>query len=89
MRTYHHDAAPLAYAPPAVNLLLFGVSALVLGGVLTTASLRLAPAAHVPILGAVVRGMGQAAAVALCIGIAALIAAALLTVSDHHTRVAK
>ena len=78
MRTYHHDAAPLAYAPPAVNLLLFGVSALVLGGVLTTASLRLAPAAHVPILGAVVRGMGQAAAVALCIGIAALIAAAVV-----------
>lgn len=78
MRTYHHDAAPLAYAPPAVNLLLFGVSALVLGGVLTTASLRLAPAAHVPILGAVVRGMGQAAAVALCIGVAALIAAAVV-----------
>lgn len=34
MRTYHHDAAPLAYAPPAVNLLLLGLSALVLGGVL-------------------------------------------------------
>lgn len=78
MRTYHHDAAPLAYAPPAVNLLLLGLSALVLGGVLALGCHGLASAADVPILGAVVRGMGQAAAVALGIGVAALIAAAVV-----------
>ena len=78
MRTYHHDAAPLAYAPPAVNLLLLGLSALVLGGILALGCHGMASAADVPILGAVVRGMGQAAAVALGIGVAALIAAAVV-----------
>ena len=77
MRVYHHDAAPLAYAPPAVNLLVLGLSALLLGGVLALGFHGLA-AADVPILGAVVRGMGQAAAVALGIGVAALIAAAVV-----------
>lgn len=78
MRTYHHDAAPLAYAPPAVNLLLLGVAALVLAGVLAAASLGLSPVVDVPILGAVARGMGQAAAVIMSVGIAALIAAAVV-----------
>lgn len=78
MRTYHHDAAPLAYAPPAVNLLVLGLVALVLGGVLALGCHGLASAADVPILGTVVRGMGQAAAVALGIGVAALVAAAVV-----------
>lgn len=78
MRVYHHDAALLAYAPPAVNLLVLGLAALVLGGVLALGCRGLASAADVPILGAVVRGMGQAAAVALGIGVAALIAAAVV-----------
>lgn len=78
MRTYHHDAAPLAYAPPTVNLLLLGLAALVLAGVLAAASFGLSPIVDVPILGAVARGMGQAAAVALGIGVAALIAAAVV-----------
>ena len=78
MRTYHHDAAPLAYANPVVNLLALGLAALVLGGVLALGCHGLASAADVPILGAVVRGMGQAAAVALGIGVAALIAAAVV-----------
>lgn len=78
MRTYHHDAAPLAYAPPAVNLLLLGLSALVLGGILALGFHGLASAADVPILGAVVRGMGQVAVAALGIGVVALIAAAVV-----------
>ena len=78
MRVYHHDAALLAYAPPAVNLLVLGLAALVLGGVLALGCRGLASAADVPILGAVVRGMGQTAAVALGIGVAALIAAAVV-----------
>lgn len=78
MRTYHHDAAPLAYAPPAVNLLLLGLSALVLGSILALGFHGLASAANVPILGAVVYVMGQTAAVALGIGVAALIAAAVV-----------
>ncbi|WP_209345951.1 FtsK/SpoIIIE domain-containing protein [Flavonifractor sp. AGMB03687] len=78
MRTYHHDAAPLAYAPPAVNLLLLGLSALVLGGVLALGFHGLASVADVPILGAVVRGMGKVAAVSLGIGVAGLIAAAVV-----------
>lgn len=78
MRVYHHDAAPLAYAPPAVNLLVLGLAALVLGGVLALGCHGLTSAADVPILGALVRGMGQAAAVALGIGVAALIAAAVV-----------
>ena len=93
MRTYHHDAAPLAYASPDVNLLLLGLAALALGGVLAMASMGLAPAADVPILGAVVRGMGDTAAAALGVGIAALVAAAVVhrcqpasTVIRHKVR---
>ena len=78
MRTYHHDAAPLAYAGPTVNLLALGLAALALGGVLAMASMGLAPAADVPILGTVVRGMGDTAAAALGVGIAALVAAAVV-----------
>ena len=78
MRTYHHDAAPLAYASPDVNLLTLGLAALVLGGVLALGCHGLASAADVPILGVVVHGVGQAAAVALGIGVAALVAAAVV-----------
>lgn len=78
MRTYHHDAAPLAYASPSVNLLTLGLTALVLGGILTLGFHRLASAADVPILGAVVYVMGQTAAAALGIGVAALIAAVVV-----------
>lgn len=80
MRTYHHDAAPLAYASPDVNLLLLGLAALVLGGVLALGCHGLASAADVLILGAVVRMMRQTAAVALCVGVITLIAAAAV----HH-----
>ena len=78
MRVYHHDAAPLAYAPPAVNLLVLGLAALVLGGVLALGYHGLTSAADVPILGEVVHGVGQVAGVVLGIGVAALIAAAVV-----------
>lgn len=78
MRTYHHDAAPLAYASPDVNLLLLGLSALVLGGVLALGFQGLASADDVPILGIVMRGMSDTAAAALGVGIAALVAAAVV-----------
>lgn len=75
MRTYHHDAGPLAYASPDVKLLMFGIVALLVAGVLALGCRGLAPAAGVPLVGAVGRVMGQAAAVGLCVGIASLIAA--------------
>lgn len=75
MRTYHHDAGPLAYASPGVKLLMFGIVALLVAGVLALGCRGLAPAAGVPLVGAVGRVMGQAAAVGLCVGIASLIAA--------------
>lgn len=78
MRTYHHDAAPLAYASPSVNLLVLGLAALVLGGVLALGCRGLASAVSVPIVGAVGHMIGQAAAVALGAGVAALIAAAVV-----------
>ena len=78
MRTYHHDAAPLAFAGPAVNLLALGLAALVLAGVLTLGYHGLTATANVPILGAVVRGIGDTAAAALGAGIAALVAAAVV-----------
>ena len=74
MRTYHHDAGPLAYASPGVVLLALGGVALLLAGVLALGCRGLA-AAGVPLVGAVARVMGQAAAVGLCIGILSLIAA--------------
>lgn len=75
MRIYHHDAGPLAYASPGVVLLVLGGVALLLAGVLVLGSRGLAPAAGVPLVGAVGRVMGQAAAAALCVGFASLIAA--------------
>ena len=78
MRTYHHDAAPLAYASTTVKLLALGGVALAVAGVLALGFHGLASAADVPILGAVVRGMGQVAVAALGIGVVALIAAAVV-----------
>ena len=75
MRTYHNDAGPLAYASTDVKLLMFGIVALLVAGVLALGCRGLAPAAGVPLVGAVGRVMGQAAAVGLCVGIASLIAA--------------
>ena len=75
MRTYHHDAGLLAYASPGVKLLMFGIVALLVAGVLALGCWGLAPAAGVPLVGAVGHVMGQAAAVGLCVGIASLIAA--------------
>lgn len=76
MRTYHHDAGPLAYASPGVILLSLGIVALMLAGVLALGCRGLAAAAGVPLVGAVGRMMGQAAAAGLCVGIVAVIAAA-------------
>ena len=78
MRTYHHDAAPLAYATPAVYLLLLGLASLVLGGVLALGCHGLASTADVLILGAVLHGMGQIATAALGVGTTALLAAAFV-----------
>ena len=75
MRTYHHDAGPLAFASPGVILLVLGGVALSLAGVLALGSRGLAPAAGVPLVGAMGRMMGLAAAVGLCVGVALLIAA--------------
>ena len=75
MRTYHHDAGPLAYASPGVILLSLGIVALMLAGVLALGCRGLAAAAGVPLVGAVGRMMGQAAAAGLCVGIVAVIAA--------------
>lgn len=75
MRTYHHDAALLAFAAPSVKLLSLGIIVLLVAGVLALGCRGLAPAAGVPLVGAVGRVMGQAAAVGLCVGIASLIAA--------------
>ena len=78
MRTYHHDAAPLAYASPDVNLLTLGLAALVLGGVLALGCHGLAPPPAVRFLGAGVHVRGQTPVVARGIGGAALIAAAVV-----------
>ena len=75
MRTYHHDTGPLAYASPGVKLLLLGIVALMLAGVLALGCRGLASTAGVPLVGAVGRMMGQAAAAGLCVGIVAVIAA--------------
>lgn len=75
MRTYHHDTGPLVYASPGVKLLSLGMVALLVAGVLALGSRGLASAAGVPLVGAVGHVMGQAAAVGLCVGIVAVIAA--------------
>ena len=78
MRTYRHEVGPLSYAAPGVILLVAGSAALLLAGVLAFGCRGLAPAAGVPFLGAVCRMMGQAAAVVACVGIGAVIAAAVV-----------
>lgn len=80
MRTYRREVGPLAYAAPGVILLVLGGVALLLAGMLALGFRGLAPAAGVPFLGAVCRMMGQAAAVVACVGIGALIAAAVVHV---------
>ena len=85
MRTYHHDVSPLAYTSPVIKLLALGSMALLLAGVLALGCRGLAPAAGVPIVGAMGHMMGQAAAAGLCVGIVAVIAAAAVHVltPDH------
>lgn len=78
MRTYRHDIGPLAYTYPDVKLFALGGVALAVAGVLALGCHGLASVSGVPILGAVARGMGQAAAVSMSVGIAALIAAAVV-----------
>lgn len=74
MRTYRHDVGPLAFASPSVILLVLGIVPLMLAGALALGSRGLA-SAGVPLVGAVGRVMGLAAAAGLCVGIALLIAA--------------
>ena len=78
MHAYHHDAGLLAYAPPTAKLLTLGGAALVVAGALALGYRGLASVSGVPIIGAVGHIIGQTAAVALCVGIAALIAAAVV-----------
>ena len=80
MRTYRHEVGPLAYASPGVILLVLGGVALSLAGVLALGFRGLAPAADGPLVGAIVRMVGQAAAVVACVGIGAVIAAAVVHV---------
>lgn len=79
MRTYRREVGPLAYASPGVILLVLGGVALLLTGVLAFGCRGLAPAVSGPLAG-IVRMVGQAAAVVACVGIGALIAAAVVHV---------
>ena len=76
MHTYRHEVGPLAYAAPGVILLVAGSAALLLAGALALGFRGLAPAVSGPLAGAIVRMVGQAAAVVACVGIGAVIAAA-------------
>ena len=78
MRTYRREVGPLAYASPGVVLLVLGGVALLLAGVLALGFRGLAPAADGPLVGAIVRMVGQAAAVVACVGIGAVAAVALI-----------
>ena len=80
MRTYRHEVGLLSYAAPGVVLLVLGGVALLLAGVLALGFRGLAPAADGPLVGAIVRMVGQAAAVVACVGIGAVIAAAVVHV---------
>ena len=80
MRTYRREVGPLAYASPGVILLVLGGVALLLAGMLALGFRGLAPAADGPLVGAIVRMVGQAAAVVACVGIGAVIAAAAVHV---------
>ena len=76
MRTYRREVGPLAYASPGVILLVLGGVAISLAGVLALGFRGLAPAVSGPLVGAIGRMVGQAAAVVACVGIGAVIAAA-------------
>ena len=78
MRIYRHEVGPLAYASPGVILLVLGGVALSLAGVLALGCRGLASAADVPVVGAIGHMMGRAAAVGLCVGIVAVIAATVV-----------
>ena len=78
MRTYRREVGPLAYASPGVILLVLGGVALLLAGVLALGCRGLAPAVSGPLAGAIVRMVGQAAAMVACVGIGAVIAAAVV-----------
>ena len=80
MRTYRREVGPLAYAAPGVILLVAGSAALLLAGALVLGFRGLAPAVSGPLVGAIVRMVGQAAAVVACVGIGAVIAAAVVHV---------
>lgn len=80
MRTYRREVGPLAYAAPGMILLVLGGVALLLAGMLALGFRGLAPAVSGPLAGAIVRMVGQAAAVAACVGIGAVIAAAAVHV---------
>ena len=80
MRTYRREVGPLAYAAPGVILLVAGSAALLLAGALALGFRGLAPAVSGPLAGAIVRMVGQAAAVVACVGIGAVIAAAAVHV---------
>ena len=80
MRTYRREVGPLAYAAPGVILLVAGSVALLLAGMLALGFRGLAPAVSGPLVGAIVRMVGQAAAVVACVGIGAVIAAAVVHV---------
>lgn len=77
MRTYRHEVGLLSYAAPGVILLVAGGAALLLAGVLALGCWGLAPAVSGPLAG-IVRMVGQAAAVVACVGIGAVIAAAVV-----------
>ena len=77
MRTYHREVGPLSYAAPGVILLVLGGVALLLAGVLALGCRGLAPAVSGPLAG-IVRMVGQAAAMVACVGIGAVIAAAVV-----------
>ena len=79
MRTYRREVGPLAYAAPGVILLVAGSVALLLAGMLALGFRGLAPAVSGP-LAEIGRMVGQAAAVVACVGIGAVIAAAVVHV---------
>ena len=66
-RVYRREVAPLAYTNPSVNLIALGGLVLMVAGVCALARCGLSADADVPILGVVVQGMGQTAAVALAV----------------------
>ena len=78
-RIYRCEVAPLAFAPPTVCLMTLSGLAFMIAGTGVLARCGLSTAA-VPLAGAVAQIAGQTAAVALGIGVAALIAAAVV----HH-----